>query len=43
MQKKTYQRPALKSLGAITTLTQGMSGSFNDSMTLANQMMADPG
>lgn len=41
--KKSYVRPSLKVLGAVTTLTQGMRGSFNDSMTLANQMMEDPG
>ena len=39
MNKKTYKRPALKQLGAVTTLTLGMTGSYDDSMTLAPQMM----
>lgn len=43
MEKKPYRRPMLKSLGAVTALTLGMMGSFNDSMTTNNQMMPDPG
>ena len=36
MQKKTYEKSELKSLGAVRTLTQGFGGSFKDTLTGTN-------
>ena len=36
MQKKTYSRAGLTSLGEVRTLTQGFGGSFKDTLNPAN-------